>query len=362
MKILFMTDSYPPIINGVSVVVQKIAEYMTEIGNDVKVLTIRRHRSSPMEEEINEVSVKRVFGVSPGRSYHLPSPTILNELKTSFDVIHVHNFHSCIPLAYWISYKIIKQDGMNVLSPHYHVGGHHFHSKIAWLLYKPLLRKAIKDFDVVQCVSTIEAQRLHLEFDVDPLVIENGVDEDVYRFKWMPSSNDNLNVITIGRLEKYKHIDVLIKAAHILKERGFSIQIDLVGSGPEASYLENLAMKLDVKIRFFRYLPRDQMLSLLSRSSCLVNTSHYEAYSLVTADAIAIGVPVVITYPWGVIFQKYSRVVLKDPTPLSVAEGILDAAMSKSISKNHVPTWNDVGKEIYEKIYLQHLCPDVRNG
>lgn len=54
-------------------------------------------------------------------------------------------------------------------------------------------------------------------------------------------------VIHIGRLVKWKKVDLLISAVSKLKEKYNSIELIIIGSGPEEKNLKNLAEKLDVE-------------------------------------------------------------------------------------------------------------------
>ena len=60
MKIAYVCDSYPPVINGVSHVVE--------------VITLDSSWHLPKVEEADGVLVRRFPGVSPGGSYHFPFP------------------------------------------------------------------------------------------------------------------------------------------------------------------------------------------------------------------------------------------------------------------------------------------------
>jgi glycosyltransferase involved in cell wall biosynthesis len=354
MKILYVTDSYPPILNGVSYVVEHLARHMAAKGHEVEVATVDSSWRLPKVEDMDGVLVRRFPGFSPGRSYHFPSPKMLQNLKKEFDVIHVHNFHSVLPLLCSMYVKNSRYKGLLVATPHYHTSGHHMHSRVAWLLYKPLLQNAVKRFDAVHCVSCFEAERVARDFGVRPIVIENGVDEDVYYYSWIGCNKDAFNITCVGRLERYKRIDWVIRAASIVMEKGYKVRVNVIGSGPEASLIIRLAQRLGVDLKLMKPLPRDTYLRLLSESSCVVNPSSYEAFSIVCAEALAMGVPVIVMHPWGINFKNYQRAIIVNPDVPSIADGILE---SKGLGRKPirpVPTWNEVTEKIYREIYMLH--------
>ena len=355
MKILYVTDSYPPIINGVSYVVEHLARHMAVKGHEVEVVTLDSSWCLPRVEEMDEVLVRRLPGFSPGRSYHFPSPEIFQSLKRKAGVMHVHNFHSVLPLICSMRFSDNGHDEQFVVTPHYHTPGHHLHSKVAWFLYKPLLQSSIRRYDAVHCVSCFEAERVARDFGVSPIVVENGVDEDVYDYKWVGIEGDTttFNLTFVGRLERYKRVDWVVRAASIIMKKGYKVKVNIVGSGPEAPSLINLARELGVQLNLFQHIPRNVYLKLLSESSCVVNPSLYEAFSITCAEALAMGVPVVVVRPWGINFDGYPRAIIVDPDVSSVADGILDIRGMNGKPVVNPPSWKDVADAIYRGVYCR---------
>lgn len=349
MRILYVSDSYPPVVNGVSYVVEHLACHMAKKGHEVEVLTVDSTWQLPRVEERDGVLIRRVPGFSPGRSYHFPSPEILRSLNGEFDVTHIHNFHSVLPLV--CSFHLGGNKGLFVVTPHYHAPGHHLHSKVAWLIYKPLLQHAIKQFDTVHCVSHFEAEHVAHDFYVKPVVVENGVDEDVYNFSWVGCNDDVLKVTCIGRLERYKRVEWVIRAASIVMKRGYEVIVNVVGAGPEAPSITRLAESLGVKLNMMQYLSREVFLKLLSESSCVVNPSSFEAFSLVCAEALAMGVPIVAVRPWGVNFESYPRAIIVNPDVRSIAEGILECLNMSDKAVKRVLTWTEMVDRMYKEVY-----------
>jgi len=145
----------------------------------------------------------------------------------------------------------------------------------------------------------------------------------------------------------------VLKAALIVMKKGYRAVINVVGSGPEASSIASLAGRLGVKLNLMQHLPRDVFLELLSMSSCVVNPSSYEAFSVVCAEALAMGVPVVAVRPWGVNFERYPRAIIVDPDIYSVAEGILKCLGVSNREVIPVPTWMEVADRMYKEVYAR---------
>jgi glycosyltransferase involved in cell wall biosynthesis len=93
----------------------------------------------------------------------------------------------------------------------------------------------------------------------------------------------------IGTLRYYKGLPFLIEAA-----RGTGLQVIIVGTGPEESYLKRLARGMD-NIRFVGPVGDDDKFALLQLSRCLVLPSHLrsEAFGVVLLEAARFGKPLI---------------------------------------------------------------------
>jgi glycosyltransferase involved in cell wall biosynthesis len=358
LRIVYVTDSYPPVINGVSYVVQNLAEVMVKYGHQVEVITIDSTFRLPKEETRNGVLIRRFTGIRPAESYHIPSLRIIREIKRSADVIHSHNFHGLMPLVSAVSLDD-DQGRLAVVTPHYHTMGHHFHSKIAWIPYKKFLQSAIRRFDIVHTVSEIESRAVQRDFGLYSIVVENGVPPDVYKWRWCDPSEEGrrkFNILFVGRIERYKRVDLLIRAASLVKQRvskDMEVEVTIIGSGSQVSSVLQLANELQVKVKIEREVSRRKLLDLYSTTNCFVNCSEYEAFSIVSAEALAIGTPVVVVYPWGSNFREYPRAAIVHPDATSIAEAILQWKRRGMEEHRNVPTWDECGKKMLELVYTR---------
>jgi len=98
-----------------------------------------------------------------------------------------------------------------------------------------------------------------------------------------------------GRLVSTKGVDVLLRAARILREQGRSFELLIIGDGPERSHLEELAKHLGLApwVNFAGRLPAAQLDAALDRSTLLVVPSlGGEVFGLVLAENMLRGIPV----------------------------------------------------------------------
>jgi glycosyltransferase involved in cell wall biosynthesis len=103
-----------------------------------------------------------------------------------------------------------------------------------------------------------------------------------------------LKIIWIGRLDYLKALDILLNAiaqSQLLKD---NIEILVVGKGPQEQYFRGIAKKLKLNnIKWFGFVEKEQVESLMLDSDVLVHTSIKEAASAVILESLSSGLPIV---------------------------------------------------------------------
>jgi glycosyltransferase involved in cell wall biosynthesis len=153
--------------------------------------------------------------------------------------------------------------------------------------FKPVVARA----DLALAVSGAVADALRAAHPALPVeTVEN----------WGPLSigvvRDRLadppRVASYGRLHANKGFDRLIEAAALLRGRGRPVRLALGGEGPERAALEALAARLEAPVEFRGWIEPPRF---LAEADLFVLSSRVEPFGLVTAEAMAAGVPVVAT-------------------------------------------------------------------
>ena len=138
-----------------------------------------------------------------------------------------------------------------------------------------------------------------------------------------PSTRGPL-VVCVGRLCEQKGQDLLIRAMSILEDR--SVNLRLVGDGPEASSLRSLAQRAEVadRVHFTGQVdPRPHFRA----ADVVVVPSRWEGRSLVLLEAMACGAPVIATPEAAADFHGDEGIVTtKGSEPVDLARS-LDALL-----------------------------------
>ena len=358
MRVALVGHSYPPYLGGLSHVLYNLSVELKRLGHEVLVVTLRVHPGLPAEEVVDGVKVVRVPGVAPSNAYYAPSPQIVKAVRAARpDVVHVHNVGALTVPVVVLTHRLVGLGGRLVITPHHHEGGSTAHTRAAWAIYKPIAAEALRAADVVHSVSPFEAKLVERDFGVRPVVIPNGVKEDVLRFAWSPPEEP---VVTYaGRVEGYKRVHTLARAVGVVRESlGVNVALRVVGSGPYLPRVVRVCRELGVPLEHYPFLPRTHYLRALATSTVFANISMYEAFSIVAAEALAIGVPAVLSKPWGYTFLGYGARVVDGGRVVDVAEALAEAIEYRDVSIRgrrrgvRMLTWGEVASRVEKMLYL----------
>jgi len=328
MRILLVTPSYYPNIGGVEYVVKSTAERLATLGHETTVVTGDPKADKPREEEINGVQVIRWPTWAPSGAYHIPKErdqlrNLLRKLLNDADTVHVHNAHAVLTVWAAAAARRINPDVRIVFTPHYHGTGHSALRRLLWIPWRMYVAHAVETADAIHAVSPREAQLFkghYPQASGKTVVVPNGVEEDVFGYKWRGADSDYM--MYAGRVEKYKRQEAAVELA-----RELGLRMLVVGRGPHRERLKRYARHRGVSLELLDPQPRPDYLRLLAGARYAVNPSRQEAYSIFAAEALAMGVPVVIT-------PEVAENLAAEQKP--IGDGLVVAVRAA------VPSWRDV--------------------
>jgi glycosyltransferase involved in cell wall biosynthesis len=104
-------------------------------------------------------------------------------------------------------------------------------------------------------------------------------------------------VVYVGRLEAYKHVDVMLRAMAQLGDRFPEAEIVVIGKGAARPALETLAAQLGIaeRTRFAGFTSDAERDALLAESRVCVCPSEKEGWGLTVIESNTLGTPVVAT-------------------------------------------------------------------
>jgi glycosyltransferase involved in cell wall biosynthesis len=346
MKILQVCPRYYPYIGGVEEHVRNISERLAK-KYEVSVFTTDPSGKLPKEEVINGVYVRRFKSWAPNEAYYFSRQLkkYLMKNSESYDVVHAHNYHA-FPALYAAQAK-----GRNrlVFTPHYHGTGHTFFRSLLHIPYRYLGKKIFEKAEKIVCVSKYEKKLISNHFGVNEekvMVIPNGV--NLEEFKVLEKRKKGYRTILyVGRLEKYKGIQYLIR---VLPRLCNDMVLEIVGKGSYKKSLVKLAGKLGVedRVKFFQDLPRAELLQKYADADLFVLLSVHEAYGISIAEALASGTPCIVakTSALKEWIDDTNCFGIDFPINLSQLKNLINNVIGKDLQKLKIPDWNETTEKL----------------
>lgn len=212
-----------------------------------------------------------------------------------YDVIHAHTVYPAGFLAVLISFVrrkpvLITVHGSDICL---------VDSKRSYV--KWMTRFAFRRANCVQVVSQFIKNKV-IDFDASVIkkvfVQSMGVDTRVFFPEESVVQDDDLKLIFVGNLVREKGWKTAFKAVHLLHKRGVKCTLNVYGDGRD----KKTAIEWIKKNKASQYIclhgavkPKAVAKAMRSANVFIFPSMYEEAFSLVTAEALASGLPVVVS-------------------------------------------------------------------
>lgn len=109
--------------------------------------------------------------------------------------------------------------------------------------------------------------------------------------------HDPLRLLTVGRLVERKNIKTMLEAVGMLQADGVGVEYTIAGSGPMRQELADFAISQGVRdaVSFEGYVPEAELPGLYADHDIFALPSHHEAFGVVVLEALASGLPCVVS-------------------------------------------------------------------
>ena len=312
MKILrIISTGYPA--GGAENGVVKIHSHLLAKGHTVKILA---SDLGPDKEHFNDYSFKSINSANPATlllflfnpSSFLVLRRVLEEYQP--DIVHLHTMHQVTPSVLFLLKKY-----PTVMTLH---GPETYISKLIYLCIRPIdsnyyydngkfnlmgrlslifnyiqnfiYKLAIKNIDLF--IAPSRFMQSTAECDLSPIIhLPNFVDlRKFYELK------NNYNLLFVGRVEKVKGIEYLIKAMSLIINVFPEATLTIVGDGFNKQNLLNLtnSLQLDKHIKFVGWVNNKNLDEYYEKASIVVVPSTWpENFGVVALEAMITGRPVI---------------------------------------------------------------------
>lgn len=313
----------------------------------------------------------------------------VNFIRTPYDLRNIKAFKQIV--------KIIKDEKIDIIHCNTPIGGvigrlagnkckvntiiyqaHGFHfykgsSIFNWILFYPVEKWLTRYTDILITINSEDYQiskKLRTDNNIKLFYIPGvGINVNKYssdlqlrketRLKLGFTSNDVL-LISIGEINKNKNNKIILEAISKMNKR--NVHYLLCGIGDQKEYLEKLAKKLSIEknVHFLGY--QNNVVDLLNASDIFVLPSFREGLSRSLMEAMAIGLPCIVSNIRGNrdLIEDNVQGYLCNPCDINsfynkiehlVSNPIIRKQMSMEASKKIQKFKNEIVIEKFEYIY-----------
>ena len=372
IRVLSLYPTFWPRQGGGQMVLGAIAEGLSPHISNV-VLTRRLH-DTPAHEAYEFLTVERFWNPAPGvwKEYAvgvqrvpfwkktivtgldifcaLPS---LRRLMTRSDLVHLH-FPLPLGLSVLLARPLISRP--LVVTVHGNADVYELPRAL-----EPVTRAVLTRADAVVSVSHDLGHYLRDVMKVPRVtVIPNGI--DVSQFHPGEYSGPGLTLFSVSRLVPRKNVHVLIEAVERLVGEGVPLSLVIAGTGPEEARIRRMADARPGFVRFVGFIDEPRKRALLSDSDVFVQLSTREGLSIAALEALASGVPCVVSDLPGVrepITPGETGWYVQDPEHV---DSVIEALRRVLADRERLPTMKQRCRAVaVERYSLEAMCEGYWN-
>jgi len=242
---------------------------------------------------------------------------------------------------------------------------------LPWRFKRAGLGLALRNADAVIALTKDMKREIQKICNREIIVIPNGIDLERFqnlsreeaRNKLQIKADDKI-IIFVGSLRPVKGVKYLIKAMKIVRQKEPNARLILIGNGEEKQDLVKLTGDLNLGnlITFVGKIPNEKVPEYMAASNVFVLPSLSEGFPLVSLEAMACGLPIVVSRVCGlpeIVEDGKNGFLVESGNPEQIAEKVLllleDDELRERMSRNNKEkvkdyTWEGVIGRL-ERIY-----------
>lgn len=300
LRIAFVTETYPPEINGVATSSARLIEGLRARRHDVQLIRPRQHETEigAAQARFHEVLMHGLpIPRYPNLRFGLPAKAALIRLwaERRPDVVHIAIEGplgwSALQAALRLKLPVTSDFRTNFHSYSKHYG-------IGWL-HKPIMAY-LRRFHNRTHFTTVPTESMKRSLIEDGLrnlvVLARGVDTQLFRpsrrsealRRTWGADPDSLVVLHVGRLAHEKNLPALVGAYRVIRRHNPAARLVVVGDGPARKWLQSECPDA----HFAGMRSGEDLAAHYASGDLFVFPSVTETFGNVTPEAMASGLPV----------------------------------------------------------------------
>lgn len=334
MKILMLNYEFPPIGGGAGQAHLCLLRQYADIENlHVDVLTSAPKPADITEQLSEKITIYKV-GLHKKQLHFWRKIEVLEWLvkaglcyrmmlrKNKYDLVHA--FFG-FPTG-WLCYRSAKKLPYIISLRGSDVPGQHARLQLDYKILAPAFKAIWKNASVLVANSQgLKDRALRFMPSVPIEVIPNGVDTNIFYPSETDNQTDKLRLLTVGRLSATKRVEMLIDAIEILHKAGCKLSLTIAGGGQLEPQLKALVRQkeLDDIIKITGRIDPKDMPQIYQGSNIFVSASMQEGMSNAMLEAMASGLPIIVTRCEGVEeLIKGNGIIVEEPNAEAISKTI----------------------------------------
>ena len=319
MRVGIFTESYPPLVNGVSTSILMLEHALIKLGHEVFIITVSDNKKDYVLE--NNGHILRLPSVNLANCYDYKMTSVypikaVNMIKKmNLDVIH-----SNVEFTVGIFARVVSEQLSIPLVHTYHTNWEDYthyitkNKKILDDICKKLLKYLVVFFEdktvtelIVPSNKIYNLFKDKYKFTKNIHIIQTGIEtskfyKENFNQKDINSLKKKLGikkkdfvVMTVSRLAKEKSVDRIINNHKELVKKYSNMKLLIVGDGPDIDKLKDEAKSLGVSdsVIFTGKVPLSDIPIYYQLGNVFVTASKSETQGLTVVEAISSSLPVV---------------------------------------------------------------------
>ena len=292
---------------------------------------------------------------------------IINE--NEFKLIHCHTSMGSALTRF--AAKNLRNKGTKVL---YTAHGFYFYQGAPiknWLLSYPIENWLSKHTDCLITINKEDYEIARKKFKAKSIEFVKGVGVDLQKFvpqtsekkkelrKGYGFNEHDFILIYAAELNYNKHQDLLIKAINVVRNRIPRIKLLLAGRGSYFNQYQQLVKKLHLEENILFLGQRDDIAGLMQIADLAVSSSRREGLPVNVMEAMAVGLPLVVTACRGnqdLVEDGVNGYVVGIDDLQAFAEAIEKLYDSEEIRKS----FGEKSKKLVEQYSLNQVLPEMK--
>ena len=319
MRVGIFTESYPPLVNGVSTSILMLQKALEKLGHEVFIVTVSDDKKNYTLEDdghilrLPSMNLANCYDYKFTSVYPIKAVNIIK--KMNLDVIH-----SNVEFTIGIFARVVSEQLGIPLVHTYHTNWEDYthyitkNKKILDDICKKLLKYLVVFFEdktvtelIVPSNKIYNIFKDKYKFTKNIHIIQTGIETSkFYKENFSSKDINNLKkkygikkkdfvIMTVSRLAKEKSVDRLINNQKELLKRYPNMKLLIVGDGPDIDKLKMQVCSLNISknVIFTGKVPLEEIPIYYQLGDVFVTASKSETQGLTVVEAISSSLPVV---------------------------------------------------------------------